>query len=70
MSDLVQLGGLWESQDKNGNLVLSGYLGNAQLKIFKNTFKNADNQPDFRMYVSEKPKKDEPTSEESEEIPS
>jgi len=57
MSDLLKVTGLWSSKDKNGNLVLSGNLnGNARIVIFANTHKEADNQPDFNMYVTKNEK--------------
>lgn len=54
---MIELSGLWESTDKNGNLVLSGNLGNARLVIFKNTYKEAENQPDFKLYLDKKKEK-------------
>jgi uncharacterized protein (DUF736 family) len=60
MSDLLKVTGLWSSKDKNGNLVLSGNLnGNARIVIFANTHKEAENQPDFNMYVTKNEKQNE-----------
>ena len=56
---MIELGGLWSGKDKNGNSMMSGYLGNAKLLIFKNTFKDAKNQPDYRLFVTKKELKDE-----------
>ena len=53
---MIELTGLWERQDKNGNSVLSGYIGKAKLVIFKNTYKKTEKQPDYIAYISEKPK--------------
>lgn len=57
---MIKLTGLWSSTDKNGNMVLSGKVGGAVIKIFANTFKNADNQPDFNLYLDEAKKKENP----------
>jgi hypothetical protein len=60
MSDLIELGGLWSSKDKNGNLVLSGNFGRGRLVVFKNTFKQeGENSPDYRLYVTAQTKKDD-----------
>ena len=59
-SELLKVTGLWQSNDKNGNMVLSGNLnGNARIVIFANTHKEAENQPDFNMYVTKNEKRDE-----------
>lgn len=52
---MLQLGGLWVNESKKGNKYMSGYLGNLSLKIFRNTFKKNDNEPDYVMYLAEKP---------------
>lgn len=53
MSDLIKLTGLWKSEDKNGNLVLSGNLsGQARIVIFKNIHKDEDKHPDYVAYIS------------------
>lgn len=56
---LIEITGLWASDDKNGNTMLSGYLGNAKVLIFANTFKQNEKEPDFRMYVAKKDKPQE-----------
>ena len=58
-SELVPIGGLWTHEDRDGHTFLSGYLGQARLFVFKNTFKKAgEKYPDYRMYVTRKPKPD------------
>ena len=59
MADMVELGGLWVNESKDGDKYISGYLGNAKLLIFKNKFKEEDNHPDYKMYVVAKDKKRE-----------
>ena len=56
-------GGLWKTTDKNGRTVLSGNLNqNVRLVIFENQFKDADNQPDFELFLTKKePKEDQGT---------
>jgi hypothetical protein len=53
---MIKLTGLWSNIDKNGNLCLSGYLGDSKLLIFANTYKKEDKQPDFIVYIDEKKK--------------
>lgn len=54
-SDLLEVTGLWESKDKDGNMILSGNLnGKIRIVIFKNGYKEAENHPDYRMYLSKK----------------
>ena len=55
---MIKLTGLWANKDKNGNLVLSGYLGSARLVIFTNTYKKEDKHPDYIAYVDEQKQKD------------
>lgn len=67
-SDLIYLGGLWKSEPKNGGeAYLSGGLGiGGKVLIFKNRFKekDGDSAPDWKMYLSTKPKKEEDDSKE------
>jgi len=60
MSDLLKMGGLWLNKDKNGNEYFSGdFTNGTKILIYKNTFKEKENQPDFQYYLSAKQKKDE-----------
>jgi hypothetical protein len=60
MSDLLKLGGLWKNQTKDGEMMLSGSLGyNINIKIFKNGYKDKENDPDYILYLAPKPKKEE-----------
>ena len=53
----VNLGGLWQQTDKNGNKYLSGSLGFARMLIFPNRNKpEGSNQPDYNMVLVEKPR--------------
>ena len=61
----VRLGGLWVNEDSSGKKYLGGYLGNARLRIIKNGFKNSDSEPDYIMYVEDKP---EPGNVQSEDL--
>jgi hypothetical protein len=58
-SDLLKLGGLWISKDKNGNEYFSGdYTNVTKLLIYKNTFKKeGSNEPDFNFYAAPKKRK-------------
>lgn len=58
-SDLIKITGLWQTKDRDGNMVLSGNLnGSARVVIFTNKYKDADNQPDFEMYIGKNEKKE------------
>ncbi len=58
-SELIKVTGLWQSEDKNGNLVLSGNLnGNARVVIFTNNYKEAEKEPDYIMYLGKNEKQD------------
>lgn len=70
-SPMLQLGGLWINESKSsGKKYMVGYLGNLKLMIFRNTFKKKDNEPDYRMYVTEKPYETNDSKEdETDDIP-
>ena len=63
MSDMIQIGGLWENKDKKDNVYLSGYLGNAKIIIFKNGFKKEQKHPDWIMYIAEGKKREAPAGD-------
>jgi hypothetical protein len=53
----VQLGGLWVNKDSQGNSYLSGNFGGfARIRVVKSKFKENDSQPDYIIYVDNKPK--------------
>lgn len=61
MAGLLKIGGLWESNDKNGNKTLSGNVDlpvgitineTNRIVIFTNDRKGAENQPDYQMFVT------------------
>lgn len=54
MSELIKLSGLWERKDKDGNMLLSGSLGNLDILIMKNRYKNNEIQPDFELLIKKK----------------
>lgn len=65
MASLLKIGSLWKGTDKNGNEMLSGKLSTpvavtltdeTRIVVLTNIRKDADNHPDFELYVS----KDEP----------
>ena len=60
MSELIELSGLWTGQDKNGNPMMTGSIGNASILITKNTFKEeGSNQPDYRLCIGPRKKQDQ-----------
>jgi hypothetical protein len=56
MSEMVEITGLWKGKDKNGNTYMTGYMGNAKVLIFANTYKEEDKHPDYKMYIAPKKK--------------
>lgn len=59
MADLIEIAALWESTDKNGNPMLTGKMGNARVVVLKNTYKDKENQPDYRVYVTKNERRED-----------
>jgi len=60
MGDLIQLCGLWENKDKNGEIYLSGYLGDARILVYKNKYREQNEKaPHYKVFLAEKRKKEE-----------
>lgn len=57
-----RLGGLWQQKDKNGNTYFSGKFGDKKIKIFKNSYKKGEKDPDWILYETEvaAPKSNQP----------
>ena len=51
-SSLVKIGALWSKRDRNKQMYLTGKLGDAQLLIFPNGYKEHERQPDYLCYVA------------------
>lgn len=64
---MLQLGGLWVNESKNGNKYMTGYLGNLKLMVFRNNYKTDDKHPDYVMYLAEKPRNNENSNEETQD---
>ena len=52
--DMLSIMGLWENTDKRGNKYLSGNLGSIRVLIFKNTYKQSDREPDYRLNIAKR----------------
>ena len=51
---MIKLGGLWSNKDKNGKTFLTGKLSpQVKILIFKNEYREAENQPTHVMYLSQ-----------------
>ena len=51
---MIKLGGLWTNKDKNGKTFLTGKLSpQVKILIFKNEYREAENQPTHVMYLSQ-----------------
>ena len=57
-SEMVSIMGLWENTDKRGNKYLSGNLGGIRVLVFKNTFKQGEREPDYRLYIARRTQED------------
>lgn len=62
---MIQISGLWLNETKDGKKYMSGYMGEAKILIFRNEYKESENQPDYRMYIA--PKRD-PMMDEAEQL--
>jgi uncharacterized protein (DUF736 family) len=55
-----KIGALWLRQSQDGKQFLSGVIqdlsGDINIAVFKNDRKEAENQPDYNIVLSEKPK--------------
>jgi len=57
---LIKLTGLWKSQDKNGNTLLTGKVnGFTSVMIMTNQFKKKEEEPDYYLYFKNMDKKPE-----------
>ena len=56
--ELICLGGLWYNETEK-TWYASGSLGQAKIMIFPNSYKNKENEPDWKMYITAKPKNTE-----------
>lgn len=53
-NDMIKLGGLWTSKDRNGGTFLSGKLApGVKILIFKNQYRESENHPTHIMYLSQ-----------------
>ena len=52
----IRLTGLWVKQGQQGEQYFEGTLGNASIRIYQNKYKQRDNQPDYLIYLNEKPR--------------
>jgi len=63
-----QIGALWLRKSSNGIQYMSGVLndlaGDIQIAIFKNDRKEKENQPDYRIVLSEKKEEATPRTQE------
>ncbi len=74
MGEMVKVTGLWENETSRGDKYFSGSIGGAKILIFKNGYKDKDNQPDYILYFANKQRDEEGGNgevkpEEKEEIP-
>jgi uncharacterized protein (DUF736 family) len=57
MVDMVEIGGLWENETRDGETYYSGSLGQAKLLVFRNKNKKSSKHPDFNIFVAPKVRK-------------
>jgi len=58
-SPMIELTGLWSHRDQKDQLFLSGPFGGATVFVFKNNYKEKENQPDYRLCVTRNRRKDD-----------
>ena len=57
---MIELTGLWINTDKSGKTYMKGGLGHGTVLIFKNEKKEeGSNQPDYKMLLAERTKKED-----------
>jgi hypothetical protein len=54
---LIPLTGLWKNTSKNGVRYFSGVLGRAKVLLLPNKEKQAETDPDWILYLTERPPK-------------
>ena len=55
--EMVFLGGLWLNEAKDGSKFMSGGFGlGGKILVFKNTKKTKQNEPDYNMFIVQKPR--------------
>ena len=69
-NDLTKISGLWKKADRNGDVFFSGAVGGVsgedtftltadhKILIFKNTYKEKENDPDYNLFMAPKKDKD------------
>jgi len=64
-SELIKIGGLWKSETKNGDTMLSGGFGAARILVLRNTFKakDGDKAPDYHVFIAPNTKAEAPRKE-------
>ena len=55
--DLVEIFALWENTSQAGDVYFTGYMGNADVVVFKNQYKKEPKHPDYRVFVKRKKEK-------------
>lgn len=55
---MIKIGAVWAGNDKDGNPMLTGQIGDARLVILKNGYKEQDKHPDYIVYIAENKKRD------------
>lgn len=71
MSEKIFLTGLWVHETKDGSKYFSGKLGiGGKVLIFKNTYAEEPNDPQYKMYmVASEKKTDDAPQEPAEDLP-
>ena len=61
----LKLTALWAKTLSNGTTIFTGKLGDAQIEIWPNQFKQKDNQPDYNIFLVPPFKKDQPAQQQA-----
>ena len=59
LSELIELTGLWLKESADGKKFFSGSFGRSRLLIFRNNFKEDENQPDYILYVTKRARRED-----------
>ena len=64
--DMIKIGAFWERETLKGDKFLSGTsFDKGRLIMFRNGFKEKDNQPDWILYIQPQRRKEEESERES-----
>lgn len=62
MGSGIRISGLWQKETAQGVVFYEGNWGNATIRVYQNSYKKSDKDPDCIVYLSETPKEERRTA--------